>query len=87
MLLTRTHVLMRITISDNHGCFAAWGKYQASHSIWRKHLQDTLYPTGKQKAIFLRQPKHSFTLSLMYKLSKYIFFSTHWDLVESHRYA
>lgn len=51
------HVLVRITISDNCGCFAAQGKYQASLSIWTKHLQDTLYLTGKHKAIFLSQFK------------------------------
>lgn len=82
-----TPVLAAITVSDNRRCFAAQGKYQASLSIWRKHLQDTLYPTGKQKAIFPPQSKHSFNLSLMYKLSKYILLLNRQDLVESHRYA
>lgn len=87
MLLACTHVLMRITITYNHGCFAAYGKYQASLSVWRKHLQYTWYPTGKQKLIFFPQPKHSFTCRLTCKLSKYILFLTHWDLGKSNRYS
>lgn len=41
MFLKCTHVLMRITITYKYGWFfffAARGKYQASLSVWRKHL-------------------------------------------------